>query len=335
MNKNKFTGTGYPELLTVSPSPHIRHRDTTRSIMTDVIISLIPAFIWGVVCFGLRAAVVVALSVVSCVLSELAFQKLMHKKVTVGDCSAAVTGLLLGLSLSSSVPYYMPIVGGVFAIVVVKQLFGGIGKNFMNPALAARVFLFAWPGEMNKFVKPFSRLSVFASASDVDVVAGATPLSSLKGGVLPDVGMADLVLGEVGGCIGEVSGFLLLLGGAYLLARRVITWHIPAAYIGSVVLLTVVFPQNADTVSFVLSQVFSGGLLLGAFFMATDYSTSPITSKGKLIFGAGCGAVTALIRYFGGYPEGVSFAILIMNSLVYYIDKLTVPKIFGGAANGK
>ena len=336
MNDKNPSGASYPELLTVSPSPHIRHSDTTRSVMTDVIIALVPALIWGVICFGPRAALVVILSVASCVLSEYVFEKITHRKVTIGDCSAAVTGLLLGLSLSSSVPYYMPVVGGVFAIVVAKQLFGGIGKNFMNPALAARVFLFAWPSEMNKFVKPFSRLSLLASGADVDTVATATPLVSLKTGALPDVSMTELILGEVGGCIGEVSVVLLLLGAAYLLCRRVISWHIPVSYIGVVALLTVLFPRNADTGSFVLSQLFSGGLVLGAFFMATDYSTSPITNKGKLIFGALCGALTVLIRYFGGYPEGVSFAILIANSLVYYIDRVTLPRVFGkgGAAHG-
>ena len=333
--KENVSGASYPELLTVSPSPHIRHTDTTVSVMTDVIIALVPALIWGVICFGIRAAVVVILSVASCVLSELIFQKLTRRRVTVGDCSAAVTGLLLGLSLSSSVPYYLPVVGGVFAIVVAKQLFGGIGKNFMNPALAARVFLFAWPSEMNVFVKPFSRIGVFASKADVDLVAGATPLSSLKTGMLPDVSVTELVLGEVSGCIGEVSVVLLLLGAAYLLCRRVITWHIPVSYLGVVALLTLIFPRNADAGSFMLSQLFTGGLILGAFFMATDYSTSPITGRGKLIFGAGCGALTVLIRYFGGYPEGVSFAILIMNSLVYYIDRVTVPRVFGGGvANG-
>ena len=333
--KENLSGASYPELLTVSPSPHIRHTDTTVSVMTDVIIALVPALIWGVICFGIRAAVVVILSVASCVLSELIFQKLTRRRVTVGDCSAALTGLLLGLSLSSSVPYYLPVVGGVFAIVVAKQLFGGIGKNFMNPALAARVFLFAWPSEMNVFVKPFSRIGVLASKADVDLVAGATPLSSLKTGMLPDVSVTELVLGEVSGCIGEVSVVLLLLGAAYLLCRRVITWHIPVSYLGVVALLTLIFPRNADAGSFMLSQLFTGGLILGAFFMATDYSTSPITGRGKLIFGAGCGALTVLIRYFGGYPEGVSFAILIMNSLVYYIDRVTVPRVFGGGvANG-
>ena len=254
--KENVSGASYPELLTVSPSPHIRHTDTTVSVMTDVIIALVPALIWGVICFGIRAAVVVILSVASCVLSELIFQKLTGRRVTVGDCSAAVTGLLLGLSLSSSVPYYLPVVGGVFAIVVAKQLFGGIGKNFMNPALAARVFLFAWPSEMNVFVKPFSRIGVFASKADVDLVAGATPLSSLKTGMLPDVSVTELVLGEVSGCIGEVSVVLLLLGAAYLLCRRVITWHIPVSYLGVVALLTLIFPRNADAGSFMLSAAY-------------------------------------------------------------------------------
>ncbi len=335
MDKNKMSGADYPELLTVSASPHIRHGDTTRSIMSDVIVALVPALIWGIVCFGIRAAVIVALSVGTCVLSEYLFRRLMHRSVTVGDCSAALTGLLLGMSLSPSVPYYMPVVGGVFAIVVVKQLFGGIGKNFMNPALAARVFLFAWPSEMNTFVKPFSRLGIFASSADVELVSGATPLFDLKGGVLPDVGYTELILGEVGGCIGEVSGALLIAGGIYLLARRVITWHIPASFLGTVALLALIFPQNPDVIGFAVSQLFTGGLIMAAFFMATDYATSPITWKGKLIFGAGCGAITVLIRYFGGYPEGVSFAILIMNSLVYYIDKLTIPRVFGGTRHGK
>lgn len=322
-------------LLTVSPSPHIRQGDTTRTVMTDVIIALIPALIWGVIAFGLRALAVVLLCTASSVLFEYLFNKILKKPNTIGDFSAAVTGLLLGLNLPATVPYFMPIVGSFFAIVVVKGLFGGIGKNFMNPALAARVFLFAWPEEMTTFTLPFKRLGIFAGSDEfADVIATATPLASLKSGALPDISWVDLITGKVGGTIGEVSSVLLILGGIYLIVRGVISWHIPVSFMASVALLTAVFPQNGDVVSFVLSQLFSGGLILGAFFMATDYVTSPITARGKLIFGALGGAIVVFIRYFGGYPEGVSFAILIMNTLVYYIDKFTRPRVFGKIKGG-
>lgn len=324
-----------PSLLTVSPSPHIKHSDTTRTIMADVIIALIPALVWGVICFGLRALAVVLLSVGSAVLFEYGFNKLIKKPNPIGDLSAAVTGLLLGLNLPSTVPYYMPVVGAFFAIVVVKGLFGGIGKNFMNPALAARVFLFAWPEEMTTFAEPFKRLGILAGSEEIsDVIAAATPLASLKAGNLPTVSWVELITGKCGGCIGEVSSVLLLLGGIYLLARKVISWHIPVAFIGSVAILTAIFPQNGDVLSFVFSEIFSGGLILGAFFMATDYVTSPVTAKGRLIFGALCGVITVFIRYFGGYPEGVSFSIIIMNTLVYYLDKFTRPRVFGKLKGG-
>lgn len=322
-------------LLTVSPSPHIRHGDTTRSIMTDVIIALLPALVWGVICFGLRALAVVLISVASAVLFEFAFEKLLKRSVTIGDFSAALTGLLLGLNLPATVPYWIPVVGSFFAIVVVKQLFGGIGKNFMNPALAARVFLFAWPSEMTTFTEPFRRLGVFASGEDIaDVVATATPLTSLKDGALPDIPWVDLITGKCGGTIGEVSSVLLIIGGIYLIVRKVISWHIPVSLIGTVAILAAVFPQNDDIIAFVFSEIFSGGLILAAFFMATDYVTSPITAKGRLIFGVGCGAIIIFIRYFGNYPEGASFAVLIMNTLVYYIDKFTRPRVFGKEKGG-
>lgn len=332
--KGDLAGASYPELLTVSPSPHIRHGDTTRSVMLDVIIALVPALIWGVICFGLRALAVVAISIASAVLFEYGFQRVMKRTVNIGDFSAAVTGLLLGLNLPASIPYWMPIVGSFFAIVIVKQLFGGIGKNFVNPALAARVFLFSWPGEMTMFTEPFRRLGLFMNRETMDALATPTPLSALKSGELPDITWLDLFVGKYGGTIGEVSSVLLLLGAAYLLVRKVIAPHIPLAYIGTVVLLTLIFPKNPDIFSFVLSEVFSGGIIFGAFFMATDYVTSPVTARGRVIFGCGCGAITVFIRYFGGYSEGVSFAILIMNSLVYYIDKFTMPRVFGGVKNG-
>lgn len=322
------------QLLTVSPSPHMKHPDTITSIMGDVIIALLPALAWGVYMFGGRALFVVLISVVSCVLFEAAAQFILKKPVTVRDLSAAVTGVLLAMNLSPAVPLWLPVAGAFFAVVVVKQLFGGIGKNIVNPALAARVFLFAWPGEMGIFVEPKSALSAFKINLDsADVVASATPLVSLKQGVLPNVSVFDLIIGNTGGTIGEISAFLLAAGGIYLIVRKVITWHIPAAYIGTVALIAFFFPQNNLSLDFMLCEILSGGLFLGAIFMATDYVTSPITAKGKLIYGAGCGLITIFIRYFGGYPEGVSFSILIMNLLVWYIDKFTKPVRFGGGKN--
>ncbi len=324
MDANKTAVLEKPELLTVSPSPHARRNITTASVMKDVLIALLPATIWGVYGFGWRAAVVVLLSVVSSVVFELLTQLALRRMVTVSDCSAAVTGLLLGLNLSPSVPIYVPIVGSAFAIVVVKQLFGGIGKNIMNPALAARVFLMmAWTGKMTQF-------PAFGTGwSSVDTVASATPLADINSGVL-SVGLPDLFFGRVGGCIGEVSVLLLLVGGIYLLIRRVITWHIPIAFLGTVALLTFLFPQgDAGRLEFMLSSLCSGGVVLGAFFMATDYVTSPVTSIGRLIFGFGCGALVVFLRYFSGYNEGVSFAILIMNALVWYLDMATKPRVYG------
>mgnify|MGYP004648262621 CR=1 FL=1 len=322
---------GFPERLTVSPSPHIKRTDTTRSIMLDVIIALVPALLWGVYVFGPRALVVVLISVASAVLFEYLVRLILHRSVTVGDLSAVVTGLLLGLNLPSAVSYWIPVVGSFFAIVVVKQLFGGIGKNFLNPALAGRAFLFAWPEQMTTFTAPFHRLDwrVFSFAGKADAIAEATPLAAYKAGELPSTTTLDLFLGRCAGSIGEVSAVLLIVGGIYLICRRVITWHIPVAYIGTVALLTFIFPKTNPAASFMLGELVSGGLMLGAVFMATDYTTSPVTPVGRLIFGFGCGCVTVLIRYFGGYNEGVSFAILMMNMLVYYIDRFTAPRVFG------
>ena len=328
-----ITGVEVPPLLSVSSSPHIKNPDTTRSIMLDVILALVPAAVWGVYLFGLRVLWVILSCVGSAILAEALTQKLLHRPVTVSDCSAAVTGLLLALNLPATIPLWMCVIGAAFAIIVVKQLFGGIGKNFMNPALAARVFLFAWPQEMCFFTAPKARLGLLdfsVPADGVDVVSTATPLAALKNGMLPDVSLTDLIFGNVSGCIGEVSAVLLLAGFVYLLMRRVISWHIPIAYVGTVALLTFLFPQGNVGLDFMLAQVFSGGLLLGAIFMATDYTTSPVTTTGRLIYGVGCGLLTVFIRYFGGYPEGVSFSILIMNALVWYLDRYTRPKRFGG-----
>ena len=326
-----------PKRLTVSPSPHIKSPETTTTVMLDVILALVPALVWGVYIFGWRALAITLLSVATAVGFEAASQKLLHRPVTVRDLSAAVTGLLIALNLPVSVPLWMPVIGSFFAIVVVKQLFGGIGKNFVNPALAARVFLFSWAGEMTRFTAPGERVNSLAiTLGDADIVASATPLASLKTGILPESSALDLFVGDTAGCIGEVSALLLVAGGIYLLARRTITWHIPTAYIATVALLTLVFARgDAPALDVMLREVFAGGLMLGAIYMATDYSTSPVTPRGRLLFGAGCGVITVLIRYFGSYPEGVSFAILIMNTLVWYIDKATMPRRFGGKANGK
>ncbi len=330
----KITMTSF---LTVSPSPHIKSPETTTTVMLDVLIALLPAFVWGAYVFGMRAVAVALVSVLSCVVFEAAAQFILHRPITVGDLSACVTGLLIAMNLPVTVPLWMPVIGAFFAIVIVKQLFGGIGKNFVNPALAARVFLFSWAAEMNTFTEPGTQINSFANTlADTDIVAHATPLVSLKQGSLPDVNLFDMLIGNRGGCIGEVSALLIAAGAIYLLIRRVITWHIPVAFLGTVAVLTFVFPQHGGVaLDFMFYELMAGGLVLGACFMATDYSTSPVTPKGRIIFGVGCGAITVLIRYFGSYNEGVSFAILIMNLLVWYIDKATMPRRFGGGSNGK
>lgn len=336
MKKNDNTVSEMPESFAVSPSPHIKSSDSTRSIMTDVLIALLPAYAWGIYMSGLRSLAIGVISILCCVLFEAVSQKLFKRSVTVSDCSAAVTGLLLAMSLSAAVPLWMPVVGAFFAVVVVKQLFGGIGKNIVNPALAARVFLFSWASEMTVFSAPGNRISSLAvTLGDADVVAGATPLASLNSGTLPPDTLGDMFIGNIGGCIGEISSLLLILGGVYLLVRRVITWHIPVAYLGTVAVLTYFFPQATNSFAFMLYELMSGGLILGAVFMATDYATSPLTSRGRIVYGIGCGVITVLIRYFGGYAEGVSFSILIMNLLVWYLDILGMPKRFGAVKEKK
>lgn len=324
--KNKIA---FPEMLTVSHAPHIHHKDNTATIMRDVAFALLPALAWGVYVFGFRALLVCIICAGSCFLFEYATQKILKRPITVTDYSAIVTGLLLGMNLPATAPAWMAIIGSAFAIIVVKQVFGGLGQNVFNPALAARVFLtLAWPAKMTAYTAAYDRLLL----SSADAVTSATPLAALKHGNLPGASIVDLFLGNCGGTIGEVSVLFLMLGAIYLLIRKVITWHIPAAYIGIVAILTFLFPQinSVSRLDFMLFQVFAGGLIIGAFFMATDYVTSPVTAKGRLIFGAGAGLIVVFIRYFGGYPEGVSFSILIMNSLVWYIERLTKPRVFGG-----
>lgn len=307
------------QLFALSSSPHVRTKNTTSVIMRDVLIALAPAFVWSVVVFGYKALVLTALSVALCVFFEAGYQKLTKKPVTVSDLSAAITGVLIAFNLPSSCAWWVLIPGTFFAIVIVKQLFGGIGKNIVNPAIAARIFMFvSWPSQMSAFKEPLS-----------DAVSSATPLTSMKAGVLPNESLVDMFLGFIPGSIGEVSALMILIGGAYLLIRRVITWHIPVSFIATVALFSVIFPQAGTNLEYLVYSVLSGGLLLGAFFMATDYTTSPVTWKGRLIFGFGCGLITVAIRFLGAYPEGVSFAIMIMNLLVWYIDRVTLPRRFG------
>ena len=331
--EEKANGASYPDLLTVSPSPHLRNSDSTRTVMTEVIIALIPALVWGIITFGLRALTVTIISVVACVGFEALAQLALRRPITVSDMSAALTGLFIALNMPVSAPLWIPVVASFFAVVVVKQVFGGIGKNIVNPAMAARVFvMLSWAGQMTKFTAAGARYPFFGDvAGGYDAVATATPLAALKSGNVPEASLFDMFTGKIGGCIGEVSTLLLLLGGIYLLVRRIISWHIPVAYLGTVAVLTYAFPKTGDAVSFMLYELMAGGLVLGAFFMATDYTTSPISPVGRIVYGIGCGALTVLIRYFGGYPEGTSFAILIMNLLVWYLDSAFKPRWFGAS----
>ncbi|MEK6264271.1 MAG: RnfABCDGE type electron transport complex subunit D [Clostridium sp.] len=303
-------------MYTVSSSPHIKSNDSVQGIMRDVIIALLPATFAGIYFFGMQAFLVTLVSVLSCIAAEALWQKLTHRKITIGDLSAVVTGLLIAFNLPAAVPLWLPAVGGFFAIIVVKQFFGGIGQNIMNPALAARAFLLtSWPVHMTNFT--------------VDGVSTATALGILKegGGNLPS--LTNLFIGNVGGCIGETSVIALLIGAAYLLYKKIISWHIPVTYIGSVFILTFIFGRNGLMTGNALYEILAGGLILGAFFMATDYTTSPMAKKGQLIFGVGCGVLTAIIRIYGGYAEGVSYSILIMSLFVPFIDKFTALRIFG------
>ena len=316
-------------LLSISASPHIRTREDTRSIMLDVLIALVPALAVAAYMFGLRAILNTALSVLGCLFFEWGYRKLLHKPDSIGDLSAAVTGVLLAYTLPVSIPWWILLIGDAFAILLVKQLFGGIGKNFMNPALAARAFLFSWPVAMTKWVAPLSYESFF-SVSMADAVTSATPLAAMAQGSLPEnARLLQAFLGQVGGSMGEVSAFALLLGGIYLLIRRVITPRIPLAFLGTVAVLTFLFPQGNPRLSWMLWQLCSGGVMLGAIFMATDFTTSPVNPTAQIVFGIGCGALTVFIRYFGSYAEGVSYAILIMNAAVWLLDKAFPRRRFG------
>lgn len=307
-------------ILDVAYQPQVKTERDTKSIMLDVIIALIPALAIAVTQFGWKLLVPVAASTASAVFFEWAYRKLMHKDCRIGDLSACVTGLLLGMVLPPSTPWWLPIVGSFFAIVVVKQLYGGIGKNFLNPALAGRAFLLAsYSGIMGIYAVP----SALARAG-VDAETMATPLTYLyAGSALPAYmkGKA-LFLGAVPGCIGEISKLAILIGLVYLLVRKVITWHIPVSFTGTVFLLSLIFGHEGYTNGeWAWLNAISGSVLFAAVFMATDYSTSPVTLPGQLLFGFGCGVLTVLIRYFGGYPEGSTYAVLIMNLCAWAIDK--------------
>ncbi|TCW40279.1 electron transport complex protein RnfD [Thermohydrogenium kirishiense] len=304
--------------LYVTSSPHFRSEDSIERIMLDVVIALMPALIAGIIIFGIRALFITVLCIVFSIATEAVIQILTHKDVTINDFSAVVTGILLAFNLPVSIPWWIAAIGSIFAIAIVKQVFGGLGHNFMNPALAARAFLLAsWPVPMSHFT--------------VDGIASATPLAIIKGteasGNLPS--LFNMFIGLKGGVIGEVSIFALLIGAVYLLIRRVITLRIPLSYILTVAVLTWVLGKNGLFTGDPLYHIMAGGLILGAFFMATDYTTSPVTPKGQIIFGIGCGIFTSIIRLYGGYPEGVSYSILLMNIATPIIDKYTAPKVFG------
>ena len=304
--------------LIVSSSPHIHTKTTTQTIMRDVIIALLPTSVAAVVLFGIQALINIAVCVIAAVLSEFVFNLLAKKKQTVSDLSAVVTGLLLALNLSTKATVWQCVIGSVFAIVVVKCLFGGIGCNFANPAITARIFLLVSFANLGGGV---------ATNYQTDLVAGATPLEAIKTGATENLpSLMDMFLGNRGGSIGETCAIAILLGGIYLIARKVIRWHTPVIFIATVFVLSLIIKQD---LTLALYEVLGGGLLLAAFFMATDYSTTPINQYGKMVFAFGCGVITVLIRFWGSYPEGVSFAILLMNILSPYIEKLCAPKPFG------
>lgn len=303
-------------MFALSSSPHIRDNDSIKSIMRDVIIALIPATIAGVYFFKTQALLVILTTVIFCVLTEYAWQKITKRPITIGNYSSVVTGLLLAFNVPPTLPLWMAVVGSIFTILIVKEFFGGIGQNIVNPALAGRAFLLAcYPVAMTTWT--------------IDGITSATPLAILKSqqGNLPS--LYNVFIGHVGGCIGETSALALLIGAAYLFYKRIITWHIPVSYIATVFILTTVIGRNGLMSGNGIYEIFAGGLMLGAFFMATDYTTSPMTSNGQIIFGIGCGFLATIIRIFGGYPEGVSYSILIMNLFVPLIDKYVTPRVFG------
>ena len=303
--------------LTVASSPHIRGNFRTNRIMLDVVRALMPALCVGILMLGIRALIVTLISIASAVLAEYAYSRITKTRNTVVDCSAIVTGLLLAMTLPHTVPYWQAALGSVFAIVVVKCLCGGLGQNIFNPALAARaLLLLVWPVGLTRYM-------------GVDGVSAATPLHHMVMPALPEESLLDMFLGNCPGSIGEISALALLVGGGYLVYRKVISVRIPVAYLGTVAVLTLVFFKTENALSWMLYSLLSGGVMLGAIFMATDYATSPATSVGQIVYGIGCGALTVFFRYNGIFPEGVTYAILLMNAFVWIIDRYTAPRRFG------
>ena len=309
--------------LTVASSPHIRGDFKSSRIMLDVMLALVPAMVVGIWMHGLRSLIVTLVSIASCVFLEWLYAKVTKTRNTVIDGSALVTGMLLAMTLPATVPYWLVIVGAAFAIIFVKALCGGLGQNIFNPALSARGFMMLIaPAYMVRF-------------EGVDGVTAATPLHHMVMPALPEESVLDMFLGNCPGSIGEISALALLIGGAYLVYRKVISVRIPAAYIGAVAVLTLVFYKTDAPIDWMLYSLFSGGLMLGAIFMATDYVTSPVTKNGQIIYGIGCGVLTVIFRYYGLFPEGVTYAILLMNLCVWVIDRYTAPRIYGYQKGGK
>ena len=335
--------TDYKSLkLIASSSPHIRSNEDTRSIMLDVIIALMPALVMGVYVFGWRALTSTLVSVAACVVWEWLYRKVMKKSNSIGDLSAVVTGILLAFVCPVQTPYWMLIIGAFFSIVVVKQLYGGIGCNFINPALAGRAILLAsYATAMTTWVKVGEKAAVIGS--NADIVTAATPLAMMKGvdaagweTLTNTYTLGDMFIGRIGGSLGEVSSLMLLLGGIYLLLRKVISWQTPVAFIATVAVITLISaPAGVSSVEYMAYNVFGGGLMLGAIFMATDYATSPVTKLGQAIFGIGCGLITVFIRRFGSYPEGVCYSIMIMNCTTWLLDKYIRPTIYGALKKEK
>ncbi len=321
------------DLFHVSASPHTRSPITTNMIMRDVVIALIPASLFGVYFFGISALLVILTSVVACILTEYIYCRLMKKPITTGDYSAVVTGLLLALNLPASMPIWMVIIGSVFAILIVKMLYGGLGQNFMNPALAARIFLLiSFPARMTTFAvekitSPATSDYIKSGMSAVDGVSQATPLAAMKAG--ESVDLMKMFIGNIGGTIGETSALALIIGAIYLIGRKVITLTIPLSYILTTVIFVLIFGGQGFDVNFLLGHVLGGGLLLGAFFMATDYVTSPSTLKGQIIFGVFVGLMTGVFRILSKSSEGVSYAIVLGNMIVPLINQATLPRPFG------
>ena len=304
----------------VTSSPHIRGKRNTQQIMLDVVIALIPALLAGTIIFGMRALIVALVCIAAAVAAEWVCGMILYHRNTVKDLSSVVTGLLLALTLPATVPYWLAAVGSVFAIVVVKGFGGGLGKNVFNPALGARAFMMMfWPVHLVRYMAP----------GTVDGVASATPLHHMVMPALPEESIGQMFMGNIGGCIGEVCTLALLAGGIYLIVKGVISARIPAAYLGTVAVLTLVFSKGDNAFLWMLYSLLGGGVVLGALFMATDYTTSPVTPKGQIIYGIGCGVLTVIFRYFGLFPEGVTYAILLMNACAWAIDRYSAPRRFG------